>query len=108
MSLKMNIHRFVTHSGAGLANSSRLPFLSMTAIRRARNSVMAFWTRFHKVCLEGKKETKKPRGNVNNSISKSGVVVLRNCGHLSARVLILPLKEEGKKMREEKPHISYL
>lgn len=42
VSLKMNIHSFVTHSGAGLANSSRLPFLSMTAIRRARNSVTAF------------------------------------------------------------------
>lgn len=68
----MNIHRFVTHSAAGLTNSSRLPFLSMTAIRRARNGVITFWTRFHKVCLRGQKETKKPRGKVSNGISESG------------------------------------
>lgn len=68
----MNIHSFVTHSGVGLTNSSRLPFLSMTAIRRARNGVIMFWTRFHKVCLWGQKETKKPRGKMNNNIRKSG------------------------------------
>jgi len=41
---------------------------------------MAFWTRFHKVCLGGKKETEKPSGNVNNGISRSGAVVLKTVG----------------------------
>jgi len=67
----MNIHRFVTHSAVGLTNRSRLPFLSMTAIRRARNGVITLWTRFHNVCLWGQKETGKPREKVSNNIHES-------------------------------------
>lgn len=71
MSLKMNIHRSVTHLAGGLASSSRLPFLSMTATRRARNGVITFWTRFHRVCL-GQRETEKPRGTVSNNVKPGG------------------------------------
>lgn len=92
----MNIHRFVTHSAAGLTNSSRLPFLSMTAIRRARNGVITFWTRFHKVCLWGQKETKKPKGKVSNDISKSGGGCPEKLLTFACqKVLILPLRRKN-------------
>lgn len=103
----MNIHRFVTHSAAGLTNSSRLPFLSMTAIRRARNGVITFWTRFHKVCLRGQKETEKPKGKVSNGISKSG----GGCPEklttfVCEKVLILLLR--GKPATNKTPYTSHL
>lgn len=103
----MNIHRFVTHSAAGLTNSSRLPFLSMTAIRRARNGVITFWTRFHKVCLWGQKETKKPKGKVSNDISKSGGGCPEKLPTFACqKVLILPLR---RKKHHQKPlHFSHL